>query len=364
VKLAGFSLYRYGLPLAAPISLDGGVLTRRDGLLLELTGEDGATGWGDVAPLPGFSRESVQEAANALCAVCKEMAGREVTDDCLDSRGDLARELDRRDLPPSARFGFETAVWNLYAASEGESLPELLDPRPRTIVPVNGLLAGSTPEVLADAHRMRLEGYGAVKLKVGGRTVEEDASLARAVKEEIGGGVALRLDANRAWSLEEARVFARGVRDVRIEYVEEPLSDPSLLPVFSDESHLPVALDETLVGIEPVDLERHRYARAVVLKPTFLGGIIRTLRVARRATTLGMLPVVSSAYESGVGTGMLVILAAVVGERAVPAGLDTYRRLAEDVIRPRLDLPAPEVDAWSASGPGREVNRRLLTPVG
>jgi O-succinylbenzoate synthase len=163
----------------------------------------------------------------------------------------------------------------------------------------------------------------------------------------------LRLDANRAWGFGEAVAFARAVRDVRVEYVEEPLADAALLPRFADDTDLPVALDESLVRMEPEDLEDHRYASAVVLKPTLLGGISRTLRMAEVANRLGIAPVVSSAYEGGVGTLGLISLAATIGE--APAGLDTYRRLAEDVLRPPLDLDAPHLDVRAALETRREV---------
>ncbi|HEX2742688.1 MAG TPA: hypothetical protein VHM69_19770 [Rubrobacter sp.] len=65
-----------------------------------------------------------------------------------------------------------------------------------------------------------------------------------------------------------------------------------------------------LVGMEPQELEEQRYARAVVLKPTLVGGILRSLWLAQSTLRLGMMPVVSSAYESGVRTAALVALAA------------------------------------------------------
>jgi O-succinylbenzoate synthase len=109
------------------------------------------------------------------------------------------------------------------------------------------------------------------------------------------------------------------------------------------------------------DLAGHGYARAVVLKPTLLGGISRSLRFASEAKALGIKVVVSSAYESGVGTGALVALAAMVGDE--PVGLDTYRRLADDVIEVPLDLPAPVIDVRRATGAARRVDIRKVTPV-
>ncbi len=229
---------------------------------------------------------------------------------------------------------------------------------------VSALVSGPPDTVLEVAGRARSAGYAAVKLKVGRRPVEEDVELVRAVKEELGDTVVLRLDANRAWSLEEAERFVRGVAGLPFEFIEEPLADPAQLPVLVRETGVRVALDESLAGMQPGALEAHSYARAAVIKPTLVGGLSRTLRFAKRATLLGMKPVISSAYETGVGTAALAALAAGVGGEEVPAGLDTYRQLAGDVLRPRLDLPAPRVDLRAMAATRREIDRRLLKPVG
>ncbi|MEW6637574.1 MAG: o-succinylbenzoate synthase [Actinomycetota bacterium] len=353
MRLAAFELFRYSLPLTEPLILKSAALREREGVLLRLIGEDGREGWGEASPLPGFSRESTEEATEQL----RDLAARSLEDRVLPGweAGTTAR------LCPSARFAFELAALGLLAGASEKRLSELLSPRPREAVPVNALLSGDPERVLADAAHLRAEGYGAFKLKVGAREVGEDAALVRELGGMLG-GAALRLDANRAWDLEEGREFARAVSGTRIEYVEEPLSDPGLLPGLARETGLPVALDESLAGLEPEDLRAHRYARAVVLKPTLIGGISRALRFARAALEAGLTPVVSSAYETGIGTSALVALAAAVGEEPVPAGLDTYRRLAGDVIHPRLDL-APTVDVRAACAP-REIAWHRLEPVG
>jgi O-succinylbenzoate synthase len=280
------------------------------------------------------------------------MMGHEVTDDWVDPYRRSSRELDR--VAPSVRFGLELAVWNLYGRYSGRMLPELVAPSPRAMVPVNGLLVGSPAEVLEDARRMRDAGYSSVKLKVGTRTVAEDVALVRALGEELGEGISLRLDANRAWGYAEAAKFAGGTAGVRFEYVEEPLADPARLPDLVRECGVPVALDESLVGMELDGLEA--FVVAFVLKPTLLGGISRTLRMAERAYRLGVTPVVSSAYESGVGTAALVALAAGVGDRAVPAGLDPYRAMAEDVLETPLNLPTSAVGVRETTDASRTVD--------
>ena len=283
MKLANLGLYRYHVPLSEPVRLKQTTLRCREGLLVELASDEGATGWGEAAPLPGFSHESLDEVAGQLSHLADSMVGREAT---VDLEGAFARELDTLDLVPSARFGFELALWDLYAASSGKALPELVTSRPRTTVTINALIY-SPDHAIEEALRARAAGYEAVKLKVGGRDIEEDVELVRAVRGTLNSDVSLRLDANRAWSFEEAERFARGIAGLRLEYVEELLSDPAGLPSLSRTCDLPVALDESLVLMQPEALEGHGYARAVVLKPTLLGGISRTLRFARLAARLG-----------------------------------------------------------------------------
>jgi O-succinylbenzoate synthase len=352
MRLARFDLYRYGLPFSRPFTLGGITHFQREGLLLKLFGDDGSEGWGETAPLPGFSVERQGEAASQLRWLASSMIGRKVREDWVDPYGEFGDELDR--LAPSVRFGFELAVWNLYAASSGRTLPEVVTPFPRAVVPVNGLLAGAPPEVLVEARRMRDAGYRSIKLKVGTRTVAEDVDLVRALGEELGESISLRLDANRAWDYQEAAEFLRGTAGVRFESVEEPLADPARLPGLVREFGVPVALDESLVGIEPEKVEK-TFAVAFVLKPTLLGGISRTLRVAERALRLGVTPVISSAYESGVGTAALVALAAGIGVRPVPAGLDPYRAMAEDILETPLKLPAPDVYVRETADASRSI---------
>ena len=60
--LTRFDLFQYRLPLVAALKLKGALLLERKGLLVRLANPTGAVGWGEVSPLPGFSRESLEEA--------------------------------------------------------------------------------------------------------------------------------------------------------------------------------------------------------------------------------------------------------------------------------------------------------------
>ncbi len=332
---ATIRLFRYTLPLQKPLRLGGRAIERREGILVRIETPDGHVGWGDAAPLPGFSRETLDDVMGQLNPLRKlDVSG------VLESSEGI--EGIERDVPsglaPSARFAVELALVNLIAAERKVTPAEVLAPEPAREIALTGLLVGEKDRILADAERFSSEGYEAVKLKVGRRALEEDVRLCRAVRERIGPDVRLRLDANRAWSLEEAVVFVKGLDEEPIEYLEEPLARPSDLPLLAREAPVPIALDESLYEQPGRDPDFFDGVAAVILKPTLLGGCGRALHLVRLAGGYGIRPVVSAAFESGVGMAGLVAFAAVLGGERTPAGLDTYRYLATDVLPTRLPL--------------------------
>ena len=359
MQLAGFDMYRYQVPLRAPLPLKAETLYVRRGLLLQLSA-GGVSGLGEAAPLPGFSMETLGETrrrAFELRAILLE-ASSLLAGDWTDLNHALYRRLDELALPASLRYGVELAAWNLYANRERRPLPSLIAPSFRASVPLNELVGDDGGEAAFPPED--LKGYRAVKLKVGRRPLEDDIRRVRRLHEKIGPGALLRLDANRAWTLEKGLAFARQIPQHAVEYLEEPLADPGELPSFTAACALPVALDETVLDLSGAeDLRNHAYARAVVLKPTLLGGLTRTLRLARRAAALGMKTVISGSYEAGVGTLGLVALAAGLAPET-PAGLTPYRRLQADVLTPPLALNSSSIDVEPTFRTSRSLRARVL----
>jgi o-succinylbenzoate synthase len=355
VRIADAQLFRYRLPLREPLAVGDHTLTARRGLLLRVQGAGGAEGWGEAAPLPGFSRESLADAVAQARRLAAELPGTDQPEAGLDA---LLRGLPGADLPPSVRFAAESAVVELWAARRETTVGDVLGGGAETIA-LNALITDDGSDLEAEAEGARVVGYRAVKLKVGRRSVEADVHRVRTLHRVLGAEVGLRLDANRAWTVEEATAFADALGDLPLSYVEEPLRDPTRLPELVDATGLPVALDETTREEEPGPLPDALPLRAVVLKPTLLGGLTAAQRWAQWARERGAVPVVSASYESGGGLRMLAVLAATLSE--APAGLSTYACLAADVLTPRLPLDGARVSVADLYAP--TVDRSALAPV-
>jgi o-succinylbenzoate synthase len=373
MRIAEVTAYRYDLPLARPLPLKDRTLHTRAGILLRFQTECGVSAYGDAAPLPGFSRESIDDvisqARNLTEALCGEEippkpkaptsdgsspkspfegGGGEAAGGCSGISA-IAHLLPDHDLAPSMLFAVQSAVLSLLASAQHVPLSRLLSNTARDRISINALLAGNRAEILMRAQTLAAEGYRTFKLKVGHQSVNEDVETVRQVREVLGDQATIRLDANRTWDEATALAFARGVNGCGIEYIEEPLRDPSGLAAFAAATGLAVALDETLAECGAEALERHGYAKTVVLKPTILGGIEAALSLARKAKGLGMTPVVSSSFESGMGLIALANLAAAINEEDVAAGLDTYEWFAEDVLVEPLPVEGGTLDLARAN---------------
>jgi len=356
MRLADATCYTYSLPLRKPLLLEGEPVRHRRGALLRLTDEEGAVGWGEAAPLPGFSAESRDDAVQALSSRARSLRGEALPDD-----PQRLRQKQIPEGPPSVQFAVRSAFLSLRAARQDVSVAGLLgaDGAP---VALNALIPTGATDLTARGERLRQAGFRAVKLKVGRADPRTDADRVRALHAGLGDAVSLRLDANRAWSLDDAIAFAEAIVPVPVEYVEEPLARPDRLADFAERTGLAAALDETTRERVPERLTAADGIAAVVLKPTLLGDISVARRWTRAAAAVGAATVLSSSYESGVGTRMLLALASAWSD--APAGLAAHVRLAEDVLSPRmrLDGPTASVDTGEESRVDLSRLSRVETP--
>ena len=223
----------------------------------------------------------------------------------------------------------------------------------RDTVPVNVTVPACSPErareiVLASA------GCRTAKVKVAepGQDPGEDEARLEAVRDAIGADGLVRIDANGAWSVDEA-ISRIGVLERAaggLEYVEQPVASVEDLAVVRRRVDVPIAADESIRrAADPYRVRDLEAADIAVLKVQPLGGVRACLRIAE---DIGLPVVVSSAVESSIGIAAGVALAAALPELPHACGLATVQLLTGDVVADPLlpvdgALPVrrPTVDA-------------------
>lgn len=310
-------LYRYELPMDSGVILRDQRLKQREGFVVELA-LDGDTGLGEVAPLAGFSIETMDEAYSQLV---EQLA--------LWQQG---VELNFDGLYPSVAFGLSMAQMELM-----QQLPQ------HGVYQAAPLCSGDPDELIPKLNAM--SGQKVAKIKVGLYEPIRDGMLVSLFLESIP-DLTLRLDANRAWSAEKAQQFAKKIAPSlrgRIAFIEEPCQVPGDSFSFAIDTGIAIAWDETLqhaIRRDDFKLEDLNGAKAIVIKPTLLGSVERCIALIQRAKELGIKAVVSSSIESSLGLTQLARLAYWQLPDEIP-GLDTVGLFAQqlEVAWPGCELP-------------------------
>jgi O-succinylbenzoate synthase len=211
-------------------------------------------------------------------------------------------------------------------------------PAVRASIPVNATL----PAVPLDrvAHTLSLFGEcRTVKIKVGepGETLADDVARVRETRRLLGPVGRIRLDANGAWTVDEAEHAVRALEQFDLEYVEQPCATVPELAELRRRIHridVLVAADESVrKAADPLAVARAEAADLLVIKAAPLGGIDRALALVAEA---GLPAVVSSALDTSVGLAMGAELAARLPSLDFDCGLGTAALLGDDVTRTPL----------------------------
>jgi O-succinylbenzoate synthase len=239
----------------------------------------------------------------------------------------------------------------------------------RGVVPVNATVpavsAADVPAVLA-----RFPGCTTAKVKVAqaGQELRDDVERVAAVRDVLGRQGRVRVDANGAWSLTDARWAVAALSAFDLEYVEQPcasVDDLALLRVALARAGVEVliAADESIRKAEdPMHVVRAGAADVVVLKVAPLGGVRPALAIAAEC---GLPVVVSSALDTSIGIAAGVALAGALPELPYACGLATTSLMAADVVPASLDgrggtlpvgpvVPEPALLASLAASPDRQ----------
>jgi L-alanine-DL-glutamate epimerase-like enolase superfamily enzyme len=228
-------------------------------------------------------------------------------------RADILAACAERTFVPQALAAIDLAIWDLAGRRANRPVWHLLGASHAPAVEVNYTI-GATDRAGAatEAAAARAGGFRCVKVKVG---VGDDAGRIAAVRAAAGPELAIRVDANGVWSVEEAEAALRVLAPAGIELCEEPVSGPSAFAALH--APVPIALDESAP-----DALDHRVADAVCLKIARCGGITGLLSAARRARAVGYEVYLASTVDGPLGIAAALHAAAVIKPDR-PCGLAT-----------------------------------------
>ena len=311
------TLLRLSIPFREPFVSADAVVSARELVVLRLEGSDGTVGWGEAAPFEPYDGVPLERAIAAL------------------SGGGGRR-------PPQARAAEEIAKLDLEARQESRPLAEPV----KDALAVNMTLSGGPPEeVAARARAGARAGYACFKVKVG---LPEDSERVAAVRDAVGPWPALRVDANRAWSVDEAVARIRELEQYDLEFVEQPCRSLDELRQVRGRVSTPIAADESVGSARAVRRAVETEACDVVnVKLASAGGFKAAREALRLARAKGLGAFLSSTLDGPWGIAAALQLAA-SEDLQMACGLATLELFESPLARA---LPGP-------------VNGTLRVPTG
>ncbi|MDX8340518.1 o-succinylbenzoate synthase [Draconibacterium sp. IB214405] len=257
---------KYELHFKQAAGTSRGVLKTRTVWYLFLE-ENGVTGLGECAPLPGLSIETPEQVEVQLDKICADPK-------LFINNIDLLKDIS------SLKFALESALLDLKNGGKRDPFPSAFS-HGKEGIPINGLIWMNEIENMQRQIEEKLAaGFRCIKLKIGAKDFEQELALLKAVRERFSSDqIVLRVDANGAFDKDSADEKLKRLAELQLHSIEQPIPAGlwNEMAELCKTTPLPIALDEELIGIndrrEKIQLLDTIRPQFLVLKPSLHGGI-------------------------------------------------------------------------------------------
>jgi muconate cycloisomerase len=336
-------------------------------LLVFVRTDAGIDGIGEVNGSPDWSGET-HLGAKAL--IEDHLAPRLIGEDPRRIRL-CADKLGRTFANSFAKAGLEMALLDILGKSLGAPLYQLLGGAVRGFdLPLRFPVFPVGPQASADvATRMVGEGCRTIKLKVGHDPIDVDLERVRLVREAVGPDVRITVDANGAWSVNEAIRAAWRMEEYGVAFLEQPVHRLDLdgLARVRNQIRLPVMADESIFTVQDaIACLRKGAADIISVYPGKHGGILDTITIVEMAEAAGVHCAIGSNLEWDIASSAMAHVAVALPNIAI-------ERYASDIMGPffhtehalrePIHCSAGQITVPQRPGLGVEIDLDLLQPL-
>ncbi|MGY6561057.1 MAG: o-succinylbenzoate synthase [Luteibaculaceae bacterium] len=284
------------LQFIVPGGTSRGVLTEKPSGLLSVS-KNGVTGYGEYSIIPGLSIDKTEKLAFYLTKLKEKPEP-----DFWLKNTDFLEEL------PALYFALETALLD-FANGGKKQIYQNAFSRGETGIPINGLIWMGTKEfMLAQIKEKIDEGYNCLKVKIGAIDYETEISILQHIRKVYSKkNLILRVDANGAFSYEQAQKVLNDLEKLHVHSIEQPIKQGQVewMERLCASTPTPIALDEELIGIFGLegkkDLLKAIKPQYIILKPSLLGGLKASQEWIETAKAQNIDYWITSALEGNVG---------------------------------------------------------------
>jgi o-succinylbenzoate synthase len=317
-----------------PAGTSRGVLLQKVSSFLKLT-VDGITGIGECSTIPGLSPDPEDTYFSKLKEVCEKLQD-----------GISPSDIDLQEFP-SIQFGLETALSDLKTGGKQLLFPSSFT-EGKAGIPINGLIWMGDKSFMQQQIKSKLAaGFRCLKMKIGAIDFESELAILMEIRRNFSPKeLELRLDANGAFTPDEALVKLEKLAAFHIHSIEQPIlqGQYQAMEKLCANSPVPVALDEELISFpleRSVELLRQLKPAYIILKPSLLGGFKNSEKWIEAAHKTNTGWWVTSALESNIGLNAIAQWTATLNN-PMPQGLGTGQLYHNNIESP-LEIRGAEL---------------------
>lgn len=291
------------IPVEKPYVFSHGELKEFGNVLVWVHTDEGIVGVGEASFVPGGGvSEETPESTKPM--IDFHLAPDIIGEDPFDIER-IHKKMDAR-VPRNliAKCGIDLALWDIMGKSLNLPVYKLLGGSCAASIRATYTLSIDTPEKMAEqAEHRKSQGYLTLVVKIG-REPDTDLERLRLVREAIGPHINLRLDANEAYTPEQAIRIIRKMERFEPEFVEEPVKRWNIegMARVARAVDVPISSDESNTSLESVlTLIRSQAADIINIKISKNGGLLRSKKIAAVAESAGIPCLVGGANTFEVG---------------------------------------------------------------
>jgi len=347
-------VFGVAVPLVGP-GFNNAYVTKKiqKSAIVRLTAADESVGLGNIDPSPGYSTETIEESLAALRErLAPAIRGLDASNPhrVIESmKAALAGYLD-------AKAAIEMACVDLTARRLGVAVHTYLGGAVVNRLMFNAWIGIVAPDdAAAEALKWFDQGFRSAKIKVGGG-IRADHDRVKAVRDAVGSGMRLRVDANAGYDVEQAIALGRLLEPYDLQLLEQPVaaSDLAGMAEVRRAIGIPIMADESITDhASLIAVIRAQCADLVKLKVMKQGGLLACRRMLETAAAARLRVVIGHGFGLGINTVAEIMLAAT--SHSVIEGLECVGPLktADDVVTSKFDLSAGSL--MLPGGPGLGV---------
>ena len=357
MKITQVDVIPVNIPFAGAIHWKSGHMAGADNVIVKITAEDGSYGVGEATPRIGIYGETQE----SIYFVIKNILGPMLIG---EDSFNLQRIWDKMSFAvwnPTAKGAIDVALYDLNGRLLNLPICKMLGGPYRTEVPLSWTMAGtygSYQEEVDEVVRKTAEGYRSFKIKTGNGDVEEDIRLLKEMKASCPEGTHLYIDANMAYTREEAFRVLRELEGV-IDCAEEPListDDVGRLEL-AKRTNVPILSDESTKTVEDVyhQIQLGAISRIGLKLPRT--GITLSSKIVHLAESANIPCQISTQLESDLGTATCVQLACAYKQISLPCEIAFYdENFGVSLIETPLEIRNGSLVLPDGPGSGVNIN--------